>query len=170
MAAMELISVTYCLEFIWAPELFPTVIRARGSSLCSFCSHAGCFCASFITEVLARWVPWMPNLLFGVSGLIAGLLAKLLPETKDLPLCDTVQQVEERARRLKGLDTTQLTSLCDTEDQNNADEECVLKKRQNRSNNERESNVLKEEKVVILNEEKSNIQINDSAKQDANEN
>ncbi|CAL4133677.1 unnamed protein product [Meganyctiphanes norvegica] len=158
MAAMELISVTYCLEFIWAPELFPTVVRARGSSLCSFSSHAGCFVASFITEVLARWVPWIPNLLFGVAGLIAALLAKLLPETKDLPLCDTVQQVEDRALRLKGLDTTQLTSLCDNEDQNTVEyEESILKNRQNRSNNERESNVGDEEKVMIINEENIDI-------------
>lgn len=49
----------------------------------------------------ARHVWWLPNTIFGSCGLLAGVLVHLLPETKGLSLCETTQDVDERARRNK---------------------------------------------------------------------
>lgn len=45
--------------------------------------------------------PVLPAICFGGSAVVSGLLLTLTPETKDLPLMDTVDQVNECAKGLR---------------------------------------------------------------------
>ncbi|XP_066985317.1 organic cation transporter protein-like isoform X2 [Macrobrachium rosenbergii] len=98
MAAMELISTSYTMSYVWAPELYPTVIRSRGCSSCALGGHLGFFVTPFITDVVAQQVWWLPNMILGMCGVLGGVLVCLLPETKGLDLCETVQDVKERSK------------------------------------------------------------------------
>ncbi|XP_042238203.1 solute carrier family 22 member 1-like [Homarus americanus] len=112
MVAMEMISTCFMVSFVWASELYPTVVRSRGCCSCSLAAHLGYFVTPFITEILAHLVWWLPNCIFGVCGVVAGLLVHLLPETRGLNLCETVQDVDGRAwRRRQQRGTNQGWSL-----------------------------------------------------------
>jgi len=44
----------------------------------------------------AREMPWLPQVILGVCSIAAGFAALILPETRWLPLPDTVEEVEMR--------------------------------------------------------------------------
>lgn len=46
--------------------------------------------------ILDEILPALPSIVYGGSAVVAGLIAFLLPETLDVPLPDTVEDVEEK--------------------------------------------------------------------------
>jgi len=46
--------------------------------------------------ILDEIMPALPSIIYGGSAVIAGLIAFLLPETLNIPLPDTVEDVEEK--------------------------------------------------------------------------
>lgn len=44
---------------------------------------------------------WSVNLVCGTAGLIGGLLVRFLPETRNLPMPETLQDLERRRRNFK---------------------------------------------------------------------
>ncbi|XP_076049374.1 uncharacterized protein LOC143030054 [Oratosquilla oratoria] len=88
----------YQVNFIYTPELFPTTVRARGSSLCSLAGDIGYVVAPFITNLLTASSSIPSSSIFGVGGLIASLMVPFLPETNNETLCEVVQDVEARSR------------------------------------------------------------------------
>lgn len=111
MAAMVMISTALTMHFIWATELYPTVIRSRGSCSCSLGGHFGFFITPFITDFLAMRFLWLPNIILGLCGVVAGTLVFFLPETKDLNLCETMKDVEDRWKAGKCKQSTELRNL-----------------------------------------------------------
>ena len=82
---------TYNLLFIYTAELFPTVVRNAALGCTSQASQMGAIVAPLIV-VLGEQVPFA---VFGVSGIIGGLLVFYLPETMNKPLYDTMAGLEE---------------------------------------------------------------------------
>ncbi|KAM3957946.1 organic cation transporter protein [Aphomia sociella] len=80
-------AVTYTME------LFPTNSRGTLLGICSFASRIGSMLAP-LTPMLYEISNSLPAILFGVSSAVTATLITLTPETKDLPLFDTVEQVE----------------------------------------------------------------------------
>ena len=48
-------------------------------------------------------MPWLPNVVFGVLCLIAGVFTLLLPETLGRPLPQTIEEVEAWTRTLRSV-------------------------------------------------------------------
>lgn len=82
---------TYNLLFIYSAELFPTVVRNAALGCTSQAAQMGAILAPLVV-VLGERVPFA---VFGVSGIIGGLLVFYLPETMNKPLYDTMAGLEE---------------------------------------------------------------------------
>ncbi|XP_050718577.1 solute carrier family 22 member 20-like isoform X2 [Eriocheir sinensis] len=98
MTAFLLSSAGWQAQFIYTPELYPTVMRSRGFGLCNAAGSLGTLTAPLITDLLGQQTWWSVNVVCGTAGLIAGLLMRCLPETRNLPMPETLQDVERRRR------------------------------------------------------------------------
>ncbi|OQV24424.1 putative Solute carrier family 22 member 12 [Hypsibius exemplaris] len=87
---------TCCVIFVFTSELFPTVIRNNGFSLCSIALRIGCVIAPLLPLMSpATGVKGSGFLLVGIVGIIAAGSSALLRETKGKPLPDTIQDAEK---------------------------------------------------------------------------
>ncbi|KAJ7333880.1 hypothetical protein OS493_015973 [Desmophyllum pertusum] len=87
---------TFLGIYIFTVELYPTVIRNTGVGVGSMMARCGSIITPFL--VLLADLPSMsktlPLVIFGVVGIIAGIMALWLPETRYSPMPQTVEQAE----------------------------------------------------------------------------
>ena len=98
------VTISFGIIYVYSSELLPTNLRTTGLGLCSFVCRLGGISAGWIGYVVSEL-----NLHRAVNGFTvyaflavgAGVLALFLPETRGLPLSDTIEESE--ARRMLGL-------------------------------------------------------------------
>lgn len=77
--------------YIFTSELYPTVIRNSAVGASSMIARTGSAASSYIAILSDVTLPIVPMIIFAVFSLIAGSLVIFLPETRDQPLPDTLQ-------------------------------------------------------------------------------
>uniref|UniRef100_A0A8B9J4M4 Solute carrier family 22 member 6 n=1 Tax=Astyanax mexicanus TaxID=7994 RepID=A0A8B9J4M4_ASTMX len=88
-------SSSFTCVYLYTGELYPTVIRQTGMGFASMMARVGSMAAPAVL-ILDELFPAFPSIVYGGSAVVAGIIAFLLPETLDVPLPDTVEDVEEK--------------------------------------------------------------------------
>lgn len=84
--------------FLYTTELYPTVMRQNGLGFCSLVARTGVSISPLIMLLEEVWHHF-PSLIFALVALTAGLTASFLPETQNVRLPETIEDVEQTRRR-----------------------------------------------------------------------
>ncbi|XP_038310201.1 solute carrier family 22 member 10 isoform X25 [Canis lupus familiaris] len=89
-------------------ELIPTVLRARALGLDTLASRCGAVLAPLLMTLMA-YLSILPWIIYGVFPIMAGLAVLLQPETREMPLLDTIHDVKnnkEFSRKVKEINSS----------------------------------------------------------------
>jgi len=91
-----MITGSFAMVYLYAAEIFPTVLRNVGLGTSSFNARIGSILAPFAGRELKMVDPSAPILLFGICSVLAGILTLVLPETRDTKLPDSIKEGEKK--------------------------------------------------------------------------
>ncbi|XP_067279983.1 solute carrier family 22 member 6 isoform X2 [Pseudorasbora parva] len=91
-------SASFTCIYLFTGELYPTVIRQTGMGFVSTMARIGSMAAPAVL-ILDEILPALPSVVYGGSAVLAGFIAFLLPETLNIPLPDTIEDVEENRQK-----------------------------------------------------------------------
>ncbi|NXL85028.1 S22AD protein, partial [Alectura lathami] len=78
---------SFSTSYVYAAELFPTVLRQTGAGLCSMAARLAGIIAPLI-RLLEQYHHAIPMAVYGGTTVLGGLLCFLLPETRGVDLAD----------------------------------------------------------------------------------
>lgn len=102
LGAVSMFGLAMCfpIVYVYAGELFPTVVRNMGCGITSMFARIGSMMAPFLAR---SYLPdWFEALVFGLAPLVSALLCLLLPETINCKLPDTIEEAEVFGKRREG--------------------------------------------------------------------
>ena len=87
------ISASFAVLYVYAAELFPTVIRNVGMGMATVASRIGGILCPFVV-LMGEQSRSLPMFIFACMSLVAGLVGLRLPETKGHPMPETMEDLE----------------------------------------------------------------------------
>ncbi|XP_072887470.1 solute carrier family 22 member 6-A-like isoform X3 [Hemitrygon akajei] len=92
------LAATFSGCYLHTGELFPTVVRQTGMGLSSSMARLGAMVAP-VVRMSGDYIPFLPSTIYGGMAVIAGVTAFFLLETRNVPLPETIDDVENRAKK-----------------------------------------------------------------------
>ncbi|KAI3374085.1 hypothetical protein L3Q82_022651, partial [Scortum barcoo] len=100
-------SASFTTVYLYTGELYPTVIRQTGMGFVSTMARIGSMAApavlildelmlTTVMDYISQVLPALPSVVYGGAAVLAGCFACFLPETLNMPLPDTIEDVEEK--------------------------------------------------------------------------
>lgn len=96
-------SISFPTVYLFAGELFPTVVRNIGIGSASTVARIGSMVAPFVAG-LKSVAFWLPPFIFGVFPIIGAVLVVFLPETQGAPLPETIEDGENFGKKIKSIE------------------------------------------------------------------
>ncbi|XP_017263797.1 solute carrier family 22 member 7 [Kryptolebias marmoratus] len=90
--------ISFTTVYLYTAELYPTVMRQNGLGYCSFMARIGVAVSPLIMILEDTW-SYLPGTLFTLLALSATLSTFFLPETANIRLPETIEDVEQTRRR-----------------------------------------------------------------------
>ncbi|CAM5126588.1 unnamed protein product, partial [Eretmochelys imbricata] len=87
------LAASFNCAYIFSGELFPTVIRQTGLGLGSTMARVGSIMAPLVL-LTGEFFPSLPLIIYGSAPILSGIATSLLPETHNVPLPETIDEVE----------------------------------------------------------------------------
>lgn len=91
-------SASFTTVYLYTGELYPTVIRQTGMGLVSTMARVGSMAAPAVL-ILDEVFPSLPSVVYGGAAIVASAFACFLPETLNIHLPETIEDVEEKWSR-----------------------------------------------------------------------
>lgn len=88
-------SASFTTVYLYTGELYPTVLRQTGMGFVSTMARVGSMAAPAVL-ILDEVLPVLPSMVYGGAAVLASCFACFLPETLNMPLPDTIEDVEEK--------------------------------------------------------------------------
>ncbi|XP_039626107.1 solute carrier family 22 member 6-A-like [Polypterus senegalus] len=95
-----LLGASFTCVYLYTMELYPTVIRQTGMGFGSTMARVGSMTAPMVM-MLEDYLYGLPLMVYGALPVIAGVIAVFLPETRNVPLPDTIEYVEAQRSQEK---------------------------------------------------------------------
>uniref|UniRef100_A0A8D0G615 Major facilitator superfamily (MFS) profile domain-containing protein n=1 Tax=Sphenodon punctatus TaxID=8508 RepID=A0A8D0G615_SPHPU len=89
------LSAAFNCVFLFTTELYPTPIRQTGLGFGSTMARVGGIVAP-LAKMTEEYFAFLPPVMYGAAPILSGIAACFLPETLNVPLPDTIEEVEER--------------------------------------------------------------------------
>ncbi|XP_056910897.1 organic cation/carnitine transporter 2-like isoform X2 [Takifugu flavidus] len=85
--------------YVYVAEIYPTVLRNTATGSCSILSRAGSTTAPFLFK-LKIYFEYLPYIILGVLSVASSVAALFLPETFNVPLPQTIEEMSKSRRNL----------------------------------------------------------------------
>ncbi|XP_029296840.1 solute carrier family 22 member 7-like [Cottoperca gobio] len=89
---------SFTCVYLYTTEIYPTVMRQNGLGYASFMARIGVSVSPLIMLLEEAWGQ-LPNMIFSLVAFAAGLSCYFLPETHNVRLPETIEEVEHKRRR-----------------------------------------------------------------------
>ncbi|XP_054564534.1 solute carrier family 22 member 22-like [Eptesicus fuscus] len=104
MLGKGLMAIYFSISMIYNHELIPTGLRSRAEGGIVFMSGLASSLSS-LALITRQYFEHLPTILYGTCPIMAAICVYFLPETLNLPLPDTIQDVERRHKNYKKTST-----------------------------------------------------------------
>lgn len=83
--------------YMYSSEMFPTVVRNSALGFSSVFARVGGFVAPYVVNI---GIEWVSILIFSAGAFCAAILCCFFPETKEVVLSNTIDQIEDKVKKI----------------------------------------------------------------------
>ncbi|XP_067400547.1 solute carrier family 22 member 6-B-like [Emydura macquarii macquarii] len=91
------LAASFNCAFLYTGELYPTVIRQTGMGFVNTLARVGGIVAPLV-RMTSEYLPSLPLIIYGAASIVSGIATCFLPETRNVPLPDTIEDVKRQRR------------------------------------------------------------------------